>query len=71
MKIIKEQDKVWKQRDDLYFEQNERNDRKMKRRWLAGILCAVLAVSLTGCGGTLSNKYISIEKYQGLEIEPV
>lgn len=43
----------------------------MKRRWLAGILCAVLAVSLAGCSKTLSNEYISIEKYEGLEVEPI
>lgn len=43
----------------------------MKKRWLAGVLCAVLAVSLAGCSQTLSDDYISIGKYEGLAVEPV
>lgn len=56
--------------ESLYLAGNERNDIAMRRKWLAGILCAALAVSLAGCGKTLSNEYISIEKYEGLEVEP-
>lgn len=43
----------------------------MKKRWMMGLVCAVLAASLVGCGGKLSNEYITIEKYEGLEVERV
>lgn len=42
---------------------------KMKKKWIAGILCIVMAASLMGCGSKdMSNDYITIGKYEGLEI---
>ena len=41
----------------------------MKKKWMTGLICAVLAASLVGCGGKPSNEYITIEKYEGLEVE--
>lgn len=41
----------------------------MKKKRMTGLICAVLAASLVGCGGKPSNEYITIEKYEGLEVE--
>lgn len=50
----------------------ERIGFEMKKRWMMGALCTMLAATLVGCGsGKLSNKYITIEKYEGLEVEAV
>lgn len=43
----------------------------MKKRWMMGILCAALAVSVVGCGDEPSSEYITIEKYEDLEVEAV
>ncbi len=43
----------------------------MKKRVLAVILASMMALSLAGCGTTMSNEYITIKKYKGLEIDKV
>lgn len=43
----------------------------MKKRIVAVVLSAMMAASLAGCGNTMSNEYITIKKYKGLEIDKV
>lgn len=43
----------------------------MKKRILAAVLSVLMAASLTGCSGELSNDYITITKYEGLEVAQV
>lgn len=43
----------------------------MKKRILATVLGVLMAASLTGCSGKLSNDYITITKYEGLEVAQV
>ena len=40
----------------------------MKKKWIAVLVSSMLAVSLAGCGWTLSVEYITIIKYKILEI---
>ena len=40
----------------------------MKKKWIAVLVSSMLAVSLAGCGSTLSDEYITINKYKRLEI---
>ena len=40
----------------------------MKKKWIAVLVSSMLAVSLAGCGSTLSDEYITINKYKKLEI---
>ena len=48
-----------------------RKGKNMKKRLAAGVLSVILAVSLAGCGSGLSNEYVSVKKYKGLEVTPV
>lgn len=43
----------------------------MKKKWIAMALCAVMTVSLVGCSSGLSNEYINIKNYKGLEVAQV
>lgn len=43
----------------------------MKKRWIAAGIGMIMAVSLTGCSGKLSNDYITINQYEGLEVSKV
>lgn len=40
----------------------------MKKRVAAVMLCAAMTMSLAGCGGKLSNEYIKVKQYKGLEV---
>ena len=45
------------------------------KRLILGMMCVLAVVSLAGCSGrgprTLSNEYVKVTDYQGVEIEPV
>lgn len=43
----------------------------MKKKWIAAALSLVMAVSLAGCSGEISNEYITIKQYKGLEVAEV
>lgn len=43
----------------------------MKKKLVAAAICAIAVVSLAGCGTTLSNEYITINQYKGLEVAKV
>lgn len=43
----------------------------MKKKWIAVALSLVMAASLSGCSGELSNEYITIKQYKGLEVAEV
>lgn len=43
----------------------------MKKRIIAAALGTMMTVSLAGCSGTLSNDYVTINQYKGLEVEQV
>lgn len=43
----------------------------MSRKWVAWMVSGVLAVSLAGCSSELSNEYVTIKKYKGLEVNKV
>lgn len=43
----------------------------MKKKLAALVLAAVMTVSMVGCGNTMSNDYVTINKYKGLEIAEV
>lgn len=43
----------------------------MKRKLAALALAAVMTISMAGCGNTMSNDYVTINKYKGLEIAEV
>lgn len=43
----------------------------MKKRAAAIAICAAMAVSMAGCGGELSNEYITVKQYKGLEVAEV
>lgn len=43
----------------------------MKKKLAALALAAVMTVSMAGCGNTMSNDYVTINKYKGLEIAEV
>lgn len=43
----------------------------MKKKLLAVAMCAVAVVSLAGCSGKISNEYITINQYKGLEVAKV
>lgn len=40
----------------------------MKKKWIAWIVSGTLALSLSGCGSSVSDDYITIKKYKKLEI---
>lgn len=40
----------------------------MKKRVITALLCTAMAVSLAGCSSELSNEYITVKKYKGLEV---
>lgn len=40
----------------------------MKKKLVAGILSALLAISLAGCSGEISNDYVTIKQYNDLEV---
>lgn len=40
----------------------------MKKRWNILAVCGVMAALLTGCSGEISNDYITIKQYKGLEV---
>lgn len=43
----------------------------MKKKWSAVALSLVMAVSLAGCSGEISNEYITIKQYKELEVAEV
>ncbi len=43
----------------------------MKKRIIAAALGIMMTVSLAGCSGKLSNEYVTINQYKGLEVEQV
>lgn len=43
----------------------------MKKRVAAVMLCTAMTMSLAGCGGELSNEYITVKQYKGLEVAQV
>lgn len=43
----------------------------MKKKWIAAALSLVMAVSLAGCSSEISNEYITIKQYKGLEVAEV
>lgn len=43
----------------------------MKKKLVALTLAAVMTISMTGCGNTMSDEYVTINKYKGLEITEV
>lgn len=43
----------------------------MKKRVAAVMLCTAMTMSLAGCGGELSNEYIKVKQYKGLEVAEV
>ncbi len=43
----------------------------MKKRIVAVMLCAAMTVSFAGCGKELSNEYIKVKQYKGLEVAEV
>lgn len=43
----------------------------MKKRVAAVVLCAAMTMSLAGCGKELSNEYIKVKQYIGLEVAEV
>lgn len=43
----------------------------MKKKVVAVMLCTALTMSLAGCGGQLSNEYIKVKQYKGLEVAQV
>ena len=43
----------------------------MKKKLIAAALSAVMAMSLAGCSSELSNEYITIKQYKGLEVAQV
>lgn len=43
----------------------------MKKKWIAVAISGVMALALAGCSTELSNEYITIKKYKGLEIPKV
>lgn len=48
-----------------------RRGEEMKKKWIAMALSIVMAAALTGCSGELSNEYITIKQYKGLEVTQV
>ena len=40
----------------------------MKKKLLNVMLAAAVAVSLAGCSGELSNEYVTVTQYKGLEV---
>ena len=40
----------------------------MKKKIIAAALAAAAAVSLMGCGNELSNEYVIVKQYKGLEV---
>ena len=38
----------------------------MKKRLAAAVIIAVMAGSLAGCSGELSNEYVTVKQYKGL-----
>ena len=43
----------------------------MKKKLVALTLAAVMTISMAGCGNTMSDEYVTINKYKGLEITEV
>lgn len=43
----------------------------MKKRLITLLTAGVLAVSLAGCSGELSNEYVTVKQYKGLEVAQV
>nr|WP_178634729.1 trigger factor [uncultured Mediterraneibacter sp.] len=43
----------------------------MKKKLLTGFLIAAMTLSLAGCGSKLSNDYVTVNKYKGLEVTEV
>lgn len=43
----------------------------MKKRLAAVVIIAVMAGSLAGCSGELSNEYVTVKQYKGLEVPQV
>ncbi|MBO5461234.1 MAG: trigger factor [Ruminococcus sp.] len=43
----------------------------MKKKILAAALCAAMTFSLAGCSSELSNEYITVKQYKGLEVAQV
>ena len=43
----------------------------MRKKWIAAGIGMIMAVSLTGCSGKLSNDYVTINQYKGLEVSKV
>ena len=43
----------------------------MKKKLLVGIMAAAMTLSLAGCGSKLSNDYVTVNKYKGLEVTQV
>lgn len=43
----------------------------MKKRLAAAVIIAVMAGSLAGCSGELSNEYVTVKQYKGLEVPQV
>ena len=41
----------------------------MKKKLLTGFLIAAMTLSLAGCGSKLSNDYVTVNKYKGLEVK--
>ena len=43
----------------------------MKKKLITLLTAGVLAVSLAGCSGELSNEYVTVKQYKGLEVAQV
>lgn len=43
----------------------------MKKKRIALVLCVIMAASLVGCSSQLSNEYVTIKQYKGLEVSEV
>lgn len=43
----------------------------MKKKLLIGMMAAAMTLSLAGCGSKLSNDYVTVDKYKGLEVTQV
>ena len=53
-------------------ERQERiGEKEMRKKWIAAGIGMIMAVSLTGCSGKLSNDYVTINQYKGLEVSKV
>lgn len=43
----------------------------MKKKFLTGVMITAMTLSLAGCGSKLSNDYVTVDKYKGLEVTQV